>query len=56
MKKGTDMKKIDSDQAYIAALQEIQKTNHPTSVEWLKASKELGAMFKKMAAKQAAAR
>jgi len=34
---------------YIDGLQAIQKANPPTSLEWLKASKELNAMFKMMA-------
>lgn len=29
---------------YLTALQEIQKRNPPTSVEWLKASKEINAL------------
>jgi hypothetical protein len=34
---------------YIEELQAVCKSNPPTSLEWLKASKELNAMFKMMA-------
>ena len=34
----------DADFEYLSQLQEIQKRNPPTSVEWMKASKEINAL------------
>ena len=33
----------------VEGFQEIQKRNHPTSLEWIKASKEINAIAKRLA-------